>query len=676
MHEMTYNELVQRINNNQLNFYNFYNIDISIPAYYTVKYFLENPQDSVDKKIDLSTFLLDIEVYTHHQALDEKFKEGEFPIASVSTYFDKSDKYKVFFLGEVSYDINKIITKLKEEQYIDSDTIDLEIFTFNDEKQLLIELWKYIRECDPVVLSGYNSDSFDYPYIYHRMLRLFGESNTKSIISKFGLVEERNKTLKIADYTIIDILYLLRPRSEGGRGYGKSRDSYSLDDVAKEELNIGKVTHDISLDELYESDKFTYLFYNLVDIILTSRLMKKLNHIQLHTILGRLMRCSISESLRGITVPIDTYIFSELSRQKKFIRYGINREKTITISPEDVKDIPTPKDKKRKFTLSKNINRETFLNLTSMYPGAYVKDPIPNLITNQLIIDLDASSLYPSMILQHNISFDSFIAQVLDPPIYKLLDLISNPLDKDILEKIFSNIFLYTKQYVDKGQFVNKTEAITNIYYILCYLLRKIVTYNRPVKNIFNPETNQDYIIQRTYLIPLINLLSVIHPENTQEYNSLIYDYLFNEKIIVSKYKYTYIYLYPFSSKSKIVKFQLNDAIDFLKKYCFTISGAVFYKHNDKLGLFTNIILDLRELRTKYKSLRDSHPPDSPEYEYYNNMQDSVKVNMNSIYGAFGLSVFRYSSSYLAKAITCQGRTVNKIAQYLAERYLQLKYQN
>ena len=43
---------------------------------------------------------------------------------------------------------------------------------------------------------------------------------------------------------------------------------------------------------------------------------------------------------------------------------------------------------------------------------------------------------------------------------------------------------------------------------------------------------------------------------------------------------------------------------------------------------------------------------------------------MNTSYGLYGQSTFRYSNNWLAKTITTQGRLTLKISQQVAENYL------
>lgn len=44
-----------------------------------------------------------------------------------------------------------------------------QVFCFKDEHDLLLNWGKFIVECDPDVITGYNINNFDFPYILNRM---------------------------------------------------------------------------------------------------------------------------------------------------------------------------------------------------------------------------------------------------------------------------------------------------------------------------------------------------------------------------------------------------------------------------------------------------------------------------------------------------------------------------
>jgi DNA polymerase elongation subunit (family B) len=79
-------------------------------------------------------------------------------------------------------------------------------------------------------------------------------------------------------------------------------------------------------------------------------------------------------------------------------------------------------------------------------------------------------------------------------------------------------------------------------------------------------------------------------------------------------------------------------------------------------------------LRKQYKKQRDEFDKLSDDYKIYDRRQFTMKVLMNSTYGLFGMSSYRYSNKWLAKSITTQGRLALKTAQFFADLYLKNKY--
>ncbi len=678
MEQLTLSDVHNLLKSNQINYYNLYNVDVSVAQHYTADYYKNNKHDTIDKNQNLSKIYTDIEVFTNFEGFsDENITTGEHIVSCITIYSTKSNKYTSFFLlkGD-SFNCDDFNERLKNDKYINED-INYELLTFTNESELLTKYWQTIQSEDPLILTGYNSDNFDYPYLYNRTVKLHNSKQiADALISKFGIINlSYNGVLSIPEYTIADILYLMKPRDEGGLNYGKKQDMYSLDYTSKKVLGISKVEHNESLDELYINKPKEYLYYNLVDVILSKLLDDKFQHINLHNIIRRVVKCNYSTSLHGVSLMYDSFILYQLMNDNKFVRYGISNEKGKSIDKNNLKHIPLIKNKKTVINPI-NIEDSNYRSFTSKYSGAYVKTPHPKIINDgSLIIDLDATSLYPSMILQHNISFDVFIGNVLNPPVYKLLEFLEINIGKvnEVPEQLCTNILKFATDHVEGGSYLNKSQAINHIYYLTLYLIDKLLKSKIPIKNIYNPSNDTESILLKTYLIPLIDIINIIHSDSTMDYNNFIYDFLFN-KDILTKYPIIYLYQNPFNSNSKIVKTNQSEAVDFLKQNCFTINGSVFNKHEDKLGMFTNIITDLITMRNHYKTERDKYKEGDFKYNQLNALQNSIKVATNSIYGIFGLATFRYSSHYLAQSITSQGRLVNKIAQYITENNLKLKF--
>ena len=105
----------------------------------------------------------------------------------------------------------------------------------------------------------------------------------------------------------------------------------------------------------------------------------------------RNMYTPMSSAMVGSSPMYETFVYSELLKDKKVVRYGINSELGRNFEVEEFKEIPIPGDKKGKINPTK-ISKEQYTSWTTKFPGAYVKVPRAGIINDgSLIIDLDAS---------------------------------------------------------------------------------------------------------------------------------------------------------------------------------------------------------------------------------------------------------------------------------------------
>lgn len=217
-------ELIQEVKWGNLKYYNFYNTDLEPATYFTVKHYLENNEDSIDiydQKIH--ALYLDIEVFKDDPDAHFDFDRSDFPISAITTYSTTEKVFKLYFLlhpvlkGTFNKDPNWYIPQLLEKKYI-TDKESIQVYTFENELDLIQACWADIRKTDPMVISGFNSDGFDYPYIYRRLLGFYnGDENTvHEILSQFNHVKWDGKLVKIPEFSNADLQYFYKPRAEGG----------------------------------------------------------------------------------------------------------------------------------------------------------------------------------------------------------------------------------------------------------------------------------------------------------------------------------------------------------------------------------------------------------------------------------------------------------------------------
>ncbi len=683
---------LEEFNNLDISPYQVYGLDLDYQQSFSINSYLENKNDTIDNDQLLNIVFADIEVFTNNAGVFPKPEQAKFPINAITIYSTFEKVFRSYFLlqhsninkfpskDEIPDLINQFTKDLLVDKYINSDE-KLEIYMFTSEMDLIRACWGKIREIDPSVLSGYNMDRFDLPYIYFRLSNLLNKNEVEigKILSLFGKIKVEkfgNEFLiKIPEMPVSDLMYLYKPRDDGGLNMGSKLSSYALDFVADHELNLRKKDYKdegMSLDTFYEKDPVNFLLYNIIDVCLCVRLNQKLKHIESYNMLRRLMKTSFTSSLRGSSILFDTYVNYKLNSENKFTRFGIVEETAFSISNDEIANLYIPKQMKQTI---KEISAATVRAILGRFPGAYVKDAKAQILTNKdgIIIDLDASSLYPSMIAQLNISFDTFFGKIIDPITYNFLAHLEPPLKAKIgiPQQIYSNIYEFVVKFVDRLKPQNKGEYVQNYYLILAYLLKKISDSKRTIQQLFNQDTVEDYLILKRYLLPAIDLFDDIHPKS-KEYNSFCNEYLINNSLPVDV-KQLFIIENILQPSLRVRKILTKDFEEYLRSnhVMLSLSGCLFVKHEVKKGLFIEFLKNLKELRNSYEAEMKKYSKDSVEYSFYNMRQKAVKVTMNTTYGLFGQSTYRFSNKHLAKAITTQGRLSLKATQLIADLYLE-----
>ena len=210
--------------------------------------------DSNEPSVGHRELFFDIEVEVVDGFPEPKTAKNK--ITAIAIYDKTADSYHCFVLGNVK----------------NTDVVE----AFRTEEELLQRFYQKYLEINPTILSGWNIDGFDVPYLYNRTKRVMGEqiANCLSPINNVYYNEHQNK-YKIAGVSQLDYLALYKLYTY------TSQSSYRLDFIGKLEVNIGKIEYDGTLDDLYESDINKYIEYNLNDVKIVKALDDKLKFIEL-----------------------------------------------------------------------------------------------------------------------------------------------------------------------------------------------------------------------------------------------------------------------------------------------------------------------------------------------------------------------------------------------------------
>ena len=241
------------------------------------------------------------------------------------------------------------------------------------EYELLNHFINYWMIDVPDVVTGWNIQLYDIPYICKRLNRVLGEKLMKRF-SNWGLVTEgevfingrKHAIFDVGGMTQLDYLDLYKKFTY------KAQESYRLDYIAEVELGQKKLDHSEfdTFKDFYTQGWQKFIEYNIVDVELVDRLEDKMKLIEL-----------------ALTMAYDAKVnYADVFYQVRMwdnIIYNYLKKRNIVIPP---------KNKSQK---------------NEKYAGAYVKEPKPG--KYDWVVNFDLNSLYPHLIMQYNISPETLI---------------------------------------------------------------------------------------------------------------------------------------------------------------------------------------------------------------------------------------------------------------------------
>ena len=245
----------------------------------------------------------------------------------------------------------------------------------HSEQELLGHFINYWMVDVPDVITGWNIQLFDIPYICKRLNRVFGEKVMKRL-SNWGLVTEgkifiqgrEHVTYDIGGLTQLDYLDLYKKFTY------KAQESYRLDYIAEVELGQKKLDHSEfdTFKDFYTKGWQKFIEYNIVDVELVDRLESKMKLIELALTMAYEAKVNYADVFYQVRM-WDNIIYNYLKKR----------------------DIVVPPRKKE----TKN----------EKYAGAYVKEPVPG--KYDWVVSFDLNSLYPHLIMQYNISPETLLEE-------------------------------------------------------------------------------------------------------------------------------------------------------------------------------------------------------------------------------------------------------------------------
>jgi len=250
---------------------------------------------------------------------------------------------------------------------------DVKYIQCNGEFDLIGRFLDYWQVETPEVITGWNCELYDIPYIVGRIERLMGEKVVRKL-SPWGYVRKKDLVLhgrkqiscEMAGISIIDYLDLYRKFTY------KAQESYRLDHIAFVELGQKKLDHSEfeTFKDFYTGNWQKFIEYNIKDVELVDQLEDKMRLIELCLTMAYDAKVNYTD------------VFFQVRTWDSII-YNYLKRKHIVIPPK----VKTDKD--------------------TQYAGAYVKEPIPG--KYDWVVSFDLNSLYPHLIMQYNISPETLV---------------------------------------------------------------------------------------------------------------------------------------------------------------------------------------------------------------------------------------------------------------------------
>jgi DNA polymerase elongation subunit (family B) len=302
---------------------------------------------------------LDIEVESEYGFPDPESADEEVLLITIQDYVTK-----------------QIITwgQIKHGEF-DNKQENVDFRPCESEYHLLSAFIQWWQQNPPDVITGWNIDYYDIPYLVRRMKRVLGDK-LASTISPWKFVTDEEHFFKgmkklyynIAGVTQLDYLVLYTKFTY------TNQESYRLDHIANVELGQKKLDHSEfeTFKDFYRKGWQKFVEYNIVDVELVDRLEEKLKLIDL-----------------AITMAFDAKVnFQDVFSQVRLwdtIIYNYLRDRNIVIPQKE----QTSKSEK--------------------FAGAYVKEPKPGLY--EWVVSFDLNSLYPHLLMQYNISPETLMEE-------------------------------------------------------------------------------------------------------------------------------------------------------------------------------------------------------------------------------------------------------------------------
>lgn len=263
--------------------------------------------------------------------------------------------------------------------------LDVTYVPCDTERELLSKFGDWWVKNTPDIVTGWNTEFFDIPYLMNRCARVLGEES-KNAFSPFGMTRRKVVKMMGREHTLYDIKGV--SQLDYLDLYKKFtyvvRESYKLDHIAEVELGHKKLENNYdTFKEFYDNDWYRFIDYNIIDTQLIDELEDKMKLIELIATMAYDAKCNLGDIYSSVRT-WDCLLYNHLLK----------------------KNIMIPQKRE---------------NEGRTIEGAYVQQP--KIGEYDWVLSFDATSLYPSIIMQYNMSPETLVEEApIDTTVNSLLE--------------------------------------------------------------------------------------------------------------------------------------------------------------------------------------------------------------------------------------------------------------
>ena len=332
------------------------------------KFLIEKYGTNDEPSTTHSEVFFDIETEMLDSLSEEGIREAPKMVTSIAWYDKQADQWGILILDTKNQLKH---TKAKNK----------EIIPVQHESDLLYKWVDKLKEIQPDILIGYNSDYFDIPYLYYRICKVLGKDIADEM-SPIGKVTSsltrhnnniRGKNFQEIDLKGISSLDYMRMHKKYSWA---DEPSWKLDAIGEKYAGINKIEYEGNLDTLFKTDIQKFIQYNFMDVKILVELDKKLEYLSLTKNLAHKGKHSYHE-IYANTVTQDGAISAYLLG----------------------KGIVPP-------------NKDPHITYADSYAGGYLFCPKAGIYN--YVFDEDLTSLYPCIIMSLNIGKETLMGYIID----------------------------------------------------------------------------------------------------------------------------------------------------------------------------------------------------------------------------------------------------------------------